>query len=90
MEQNQNMMNLVVNLIWLNFNSNRPPIILWVVFLFIDYINFIENKNKKGDRNMSVALSEIIKDVLSKIPTLETRINNLSTKISNISSSGGG
>lgn len=59
-------------------------------FLFIDYINFIENKNKKGDRNMSVALSEVIKDVLSKIPTLETRINNLSTKISNISSSGGG
>ena len=43
-----------------------------------------------GDRNMSVALSEIIKDVLSKIPTLETRINILSTKISNISSSGGG
>ena len=39
---------------------------------------------------MSVALSEIIKDVLSKIPTLEPRINNLSTKISNISSSGGG
>ena len=61
-----------------------------MVFLFIDYINFIENKNKKGDRNMSVALSEIIKDVLSKILTLETRINNLSTKISNISSSGGG
>ena len=61
-----------------------------MVFLFIDYINFIENKNKKGDRNMSVALSEIIKDVLSKIPTLETRINILSTKISNISSSGGG
>lgn len=58
--------------------------------MFIDYINFIENKNKKGDRNMSVALSEIIKDVLSKIPTLETRINILSTKISNISSSGGG
>ena len=58
--------------------------------MFIDYINFIENKNKKGDRNMSVALSEIIKDVLSKILTLETRINNLSTKISNISSSGGG
>ena len=46
--------------------------------------------HRKGDRNMSVALSEIIKDVLSKIPTLETRINNLSTKISNISSSGGG
>ena len=39
---------------------------------------------------MSVALSEIIKDILSKIPTLETRINILSTKISNISSSGGG
>ena len=58
--------------------------------MFINYINFIENKNKKGDRNMSVALSEIIKDVLSKIPTLETRINILSTKISNISSSGGG
>ena len=58
--------------------------------MFIDYINFIENKNKKGDRNMSVALSEIIKDVLSKIPTLETRINILSIKISNISSSGGG
>ena len=58
--------------------------------MFIDYINFIENKNKKGDRNMSVALSEIIKDVLSKISTLETRINILSTKISNISSSGGG
>ena len=58
--------------------------------MFIDYINFIENKSKKGDRNMSVALSEIIKDVLSKIPTLETRINILSTKISNISSSGGG
>lgn len=58
--------------------------------MFVDYINFIENKNKKGDRNMSVALSEIIKDVLSKIPTLETRINILSTKISNISSSGGG
>ena len=58
--------------------------------MFVDYINFIENKNKKGDRNMSVALSEIIKDVLSKIPTLETRINILSIKISNISSSGGG
>ena len=58
--------------------------------MFIDYSNFIKNKNKKGDRNMSVALSEIIKDVLSKIPTLETRINILSTKISNISSSGGG
>lgn len=39
---------------------------------------------------MSVALSKIIKDVLSKIPTLETRINILSTKISNISSLGGG
>ena len=39
---------------------------------------------------MKYSLSNIIKDLLAKIPVLETRINNLSTKISNISSSGGG
>ena len=37
---------------------------------------------------MKYSLSDIIKDLLAKIPVLENRINTLSTKITNINNNG--
>lgn len=37
---------------------------------------------------MKYSLSNIIKDLLAKIPVLENRINTLSTKITNINNNG--